>query len=287
MSIKHVLGDIVGDIASLERVLGDTAEQQGVERKAAEDLFQLLPPSLQASEAFFDRLTGLWRYEFGCPLEVVSGTQVILGTHQYPEVRNLLRALRAVTPRLPPASLSTYLNRLADRSRHLDALFEARPLFFFDAVTAAEFEVVGYGQGNRTIDWRFTPAGHPPVLLEVKHRVLDLLEHFEPMAAQRAAGKTPVQPGPGRASSLFRDAHEKFLPVDSSQQIQGVWIHAYIKVASTDLAEFFRSLPDKQLHFAVLSNWDERALLLSRDSINREFLGSLFGLVEADNFIAK
>src|SRR4029078_8684539 len=143
MSIKHLLGPLVGEMSHLVDAFLKLAEKNGQEREEATALFKLLPQEVKSARAFSDKLTMRWRYDFGKPLEFHGSNQVLLGTHQWPEVEHLYLALRAMAQKVPSTALMKYLGRLADRSKHQEVLFEARPLFYLVEGTAAEFEVVG------------------------------------------------------------------------------------------------------------------------------------------------
>jgi len=285
MSIKHLLGPLVGETSHLVDVFLDVAERYGQECEEATELFKLLPQEVKSALAFFDTLTSRWRYDFGEPLEFQGSNQVLLGTHQWPEVEHLYRALRSMAQSVPATALIKYLGRLAARSKHQEVLFETRPLFYLAEGTAAEFEAVGCGKGNRTIDWRFSPKGSVDVLVEVKYRIGDVVQHFGPMVPDLGAGKNIVRSGPGTPEPLFLSTYDKFLAASPSVRLQGAWIQSNIKVERAELIAYFLSLPSDLLHFAIVSNWGETGFLLSRGGVDRESIVRTFGLVEADNAI--
>jgi hypothetical protein len=285
MSIKHLLGPLVGEMSHLVDAFLKLAEKNGQEREEATALFKLLPQEVKSAQAFFDSLTRRWRYDFGKPLEFPGSNQLLLGTQQWPEVEHLYLALRAMAQKVPSTALMKYLGRLADRSKHQEVLFEARPLFYLVEGTAAEFEVVGYAQGNRTIDWRFSPAVSVDILLEVKYRIGDVVQHFGPMVSDLDAGKDIVQSGPGKPEPLFVSTYEKFLSVSPGTRLQGAWIHSNIKVERAELETYFHSLPSDLLHFAIVSNWEKTGFLLSREGVDHENIVRIFGLVENDDAV--
>jgi hypothetical protein len=285
MSIKDLLGPLVGETSHLVDVFLDVAEKYGQGREGATELFRILPMEVKSALAFFDQLTSRWRYDFGEPLELQGSNQVLLGTHQWPEVEHLYRALRSMEQNVPTPALLQYLKRLAERSKHQEVLFEARPLFYLAEGTAPEFEVSGYGKGNRTIDWRFSPKGSVDILVEVKYRIGDVVQHIGPMAPGLDAGQDSVSSGPGKPEALFPSTFDKFLAVNPSTQLQGAWVYSNIKVKLADLVAYFLSLPEDQLHFAIISTWNETGFLLSRKGVDRERIMQIFGLVEGDEAV--
>jgi hypothetical protein len=268
----------------LERFLAVATQLQD-RSEEAERLFNLLPKEIQGVPTFFERLTSRWRYDFGTPIEL-SSNQVLVGTNTWPEVEHLYRCLTEVGSRVSPDKLSQYITRLSSRSKHQDVLFEARPLFSLARSVAVEFEVVGHGRGNRTIDWRLLAHDEVEMLLEVKFRLGDVARHINTVAPSLNAGLPEVPWGPGDPDPLFRDTYEKFLPADPHKRLQGTWIHHSIKVRRSALESYFQSIPDDLLHFAVLSGWDSGAYLLTRPAVDRGRLTAFFGITEVDNAVA-
>jgi len=81
-------------------------------------LFRLLPKPLQEVPAFHDRLTRLWRYDFGIPIDRLPGDYVVIGTHMFPLVDRLVRVLHMACRRVSEPKLSRYLHRLSDAMKH-------------------------------------------------------------------------------------------------------------------------------------------------------------------------
>lgn len=161
-------------------------------------------------------------------------------------------------------------------------LFEARPLFYLADEAVAEFEVGGLAAGNRTIDWRFSQIDSTDILLEVKYRTGDLVEHFAPLIASLGNPNPTIQWKPARPEPLFASTYEKFRRVDPTSRLQGAWIHANVKVERSKLQAYFAALPENLLHFAVLSTWQQPGFLLSREGVDRHRIVRTFGLVESD-----
>lgn len=240
----------------------------------------MLPQELKSAQAFHDRLGSRWRYVYGEPLDFSGSSRIIVGITQFPEVEHLYLAMTLMERHLPATALLEYIGRLGVKVKHHEALYEVRPLLFLASGIAANFEVVGFGKGNKTIDWRFSGQGSPDILVEVKYRVGDLVQHFTPLLSSLEAGQSVIPSGPAVSGPLFASTYDKFLPVKPSVQLQGAWISSNIKVEAAELESTFQSLPENQLHFAVLSDWDRSGLLLTRSGVDRDYLIGSFGLAE-------
>src|SRR3990172_6326815 len=54
-----------------------------------EELVSSIPVSLLSSPCFKDKLTGLWRYEFGHPYHLKTTNELLWGTHMWVPVTTL------------------------------------------------------------------------------------------------------------------------------------------------------------------------------------------------------
>jgi len=169
-----------------------------------------------------DRLTGLWRYEYGEPYDDLPGDEVIIGTDQWPDIRRLYLGVRAANYQVGEPQLLGWLERLAVPAKHLDVLSEMRPIIKLREGTSARFEVVGHGMGNKTNDWFVEPTRGRPVLMDVKNRRRSLIDHMTQILPGIQAGQEMIVPDSPDPSDLFRDTVEKFLQVDRSVCLQGV-----------------------------------------------------------------
>jgi hypothetical protein len=286
VGIKDLLGPLVKETERLATAFHRLAIEIGDDPQEAMNTFSRLDGKIQRAEAFLD-LMSRWRYVFGDPLDLHGTSMVLAGTHQWPEVKHLYLALREMQQRTSSAAFEMYLRRLSIRSKHHDVLFESRPLLFLAKGVSAEFEVAGLGAGNHTIDWRFTPALQDgvPILVEVKYRVGDVVQHVEPMVSHLDSGQPVVAAKPGTPAMLFPSTYAKYQATHPKIQLQGAWIHTTIKVPRVELVTYFQALPPDQLHFAVLSSWDKEGFLLCREGVEREDIVRAFGLVESDSFV--
>jgi hypothetical protein len=280
MGIEHLLPELVGETAHLVTIFCEIGRRYGRDDEAAVSLFRMLPQQLKSAQAFYDRFGSRWRYVYGEPFDFPGSSQVVVGVAQFPEVEHLYLAMTLMESHLSSTELLEYIGRLGVRSKHHEVLFEARPLLFLDPRVTASFEVVGFGKGNKTIDWLFGRAGSTNVLVEVKYRVVDVVQHFEPMMSSLDSGRPVIASGPALSAPLFPSTYDKFLPNAPSVQLQGAWISSNIKVKPAELQYTFQSLPEDHLHFAVLSGWSRDGLLLTRSGIDRGYIKETLGLVE-------
>lgn len=282
LRIPSLFYDDVKDLRSVFTIVGREIEMNEEE---VDRLFNLLPASLQQVFAFHDRITKLWRYEFGQPIDRLSSETIVVGTHMFPEVNRLLRVLSIAYTHLTKDKLYKYIQRLNSSTKHQDVLAEMSPLFWLSSSVNCEFEVSGYAEGNRTVDWVLSPTASVPVLLDVKYRMRDLIEGLDRiMLGHRGidgGGPDPMH----NTSLLFKDTEEKFVAKDPSQMLQGVWIISQLQQDQSELHSIFNSLNPQKLHFAILTNWSKDAYVLTRDKIKLELLLTLFGIKQSDRFV--
>lgn len=267
MKLPRVPATMVGGVAELESLFASLGRYRGISREVVQGVVALVPESLKAAPCFLDRLTGLWRYDFGEPLDWPSGG-VAVGTTMFQSVDVLYDVLSIAQRRLPPSQLSNYLVRLADPNKHDDLLFEFAPIARLDGSISSTYEVVGFGDGNRTIDWLLRPEEGPPILLEVKNRTKDLLQSLTRVQEgdQSADGSAPV---PNHdANLLFASVEQKFRPTSPTEMIQVVWIGTDLRQEEDELRRAFVLLDPSKVHVAILGDWRRRVRPDERD--NRE-----------------
>lgn len=220
MMIEHVFPQVVGEIAPLRDVLRGQLIEYGQTPEHADALLALVLAPLIGTGAFWDKMTGLWRYEYGVPFEI-NGSQV-WGAHMWVPVAYLGEALKTVNRFLSDGTRAEYLARLNHPERHAITLAEMIPGSKLAAATQAEFEVPGLGIGNSTVDWLIAGNGRH-ILLDVKSRSRDFIEQ---MAREGDAREMP-EPEHDPAL-LFRNLEGKFVHADPDTQLQGAWIATHI-----------------------------------------------------------
>lgn len=239
------------------------------------DLISSIPSPLIKSEAFLDKMTNLWRYEFGIPYEIDGS--LFWGTQMWVPVLNLLNALQIVKNRLNDEQRAIYLARLNVPQKHLDTLVEMIPVKKVKPEVPVEFEVIGYGSGNKSIDWLIKPNEERSVLIDVKRRMTDFIHHM----------RNTNEPDNDEHDHalLFRSVESKFMSKDPNEQLQGVWIVTDIKQNREKLMTAFNELDATKVHFAILGDWRDDALIVSRQNNCIEYLRRLFQISDSSRYI--
>ena len=254
--------EFIGGFADMPSLFKAFSSHQQLPNGYVERISNLLPASIRKLPCFLDRLTGVWRYDYGDPIETAGGGTVI-GTHMFHDVEQLFEVVCCAEWRLQGKKRDAYLTRLSDSTHHEDALVEFAPILRLDAEAMVEYEVSGHGSGNRTVDWSICAPGHPELLLEVKNRIRDLVESFETIKSQPS--EQPIPAPTHDHALLFKSIEEKFRPRKADEVIQGVWIRAGLRQEETELRAAFDALDSQLVHFAVLGSWGEESYVLSKD----------------------
>jgi hypothetical protein len=79
---------------------------------------------------------------------------IISGTNVYLPISNLYASVRIANNRLTRDQLLVFLERLSNKEKHCDVLFEMRPINDLKQNLYANYEVAGFGIGNTTCDWQ-------------------------------------------------------------------------------------------------------------------------------------
>lgn len=277
MLIDQVLPQVVAETSTLRERLIVEAKENGMMEAETASLLAVVPAQLLDAGAFLDKLTTLWRYEFGIPFNIENS--YYWGTHMWVPVGNLFIALHCARARLSDTQFNDYVARLSNPEKHQAILVEMIPAQKVDATVPLEFEVAGLGTGNRTVDWVVHPGHGPFVLLDVKNRTADFIKQAEQMAADPSA-QVPIHD----PALLFRSIEEKFLPADPDVQLQGAWICTHIQQDEQLLGMSFSALSADKVHFAILGDWESDAYVLARRPEDRLLLLDLFRLQPSSRF---
>ncbi len=277
MIIDQVFPTFVVEKSTLRDRLKVVVTERGLAGAFAESLINIVPESLISTGAFLDKLTGIWRYEFGIPYDITN--LHYWGTHMWIPVTHLYEALYCAFTRLPTNSRTDYLHRLSNPAKHQAILAEMIPAQKINPDIPIEFEVAGLGAGNRTIDWVIHPQGNRTVLLDVKKRTADFIKQAEEMATDTSKQKPIHDP-----ALLFRSIEEKFNIADPLSQLQGAWTCTKIKQDENKLSQAFSNLSAKRVHFAILGDWESDAYILTRNHIDHEYLQNLFQVTRSNRF---
>jgi hypothetical protein len=172
-SLIQPISAMITKKSTLKQLLYAECMAAGLDVEQSSGMIASVPEPLICAEAFLDKLTGLWRYDFGIP-HIIGNTQYF-GTHMWVPVTHLFMALRYTNERLPEIKRNAYLARLADISKHHAVLAEMIPALKIDPAMHLEFEVEGLGVGNRSVDWVIQSGSGQAVLIDVKRRVFDFI----------------------------------------------------------------------------------------------------------------
>lgn len=276
MIIDHIDPKVVGAKSTLRQLLLDKWIANGRSAELSNNDLAAIPRPLVDAEAFFDRRTGYWRYEFGAPFSL--GEELVFGTHMWIPVDHFELAIRTVLARVPVAKRSPYLARLNDRWSHWDTLVEMMPGHRLTRTAAADFEVDGVGVGNKTIDW-VAEFEDRAVRLDVKSRSTDFLKQAEQKDVNGFMPEPLHDPG-----LMFRSVQGKFVAADPATVLQGAWIVTHIKQNKVELARAFAALDEHLVHFAFFGDWESDVNLLVKPNVDQDFLLRMFTAVQSDRF---
>jgi hypothetical protein len=200
-------------------------------------------------------------------------------------VDHLDDVLTCAKQRLKSDQLTTYLARLADPKKHADFLLEFAPILRLAADVQTDYEVCGFGTGNSTVDWLIRPTEGPPILLDVKNRIKDLLESLARMAAgERAPDGTAPSPSHDPAL-LFRRIEQKFRAQHPREFVQAVWIRTELKQELEALRHAFEALDSGRLHVAVIGDWHNDVPVLANSEAAKEHLIRVLRVAESGRFV--
>lgn len=277
MFIEQIFPAVVAQKSTLRERLLVEAKARGMLNVDMEEIISIVPSALIDADAFLDKLTNLWRYEFGVPYDI--GKDFVWGAHMWVPVHCLFDALSCARSRLPKGKCIDYLKRLAESSKHQTTLVEMIPGHKVDPAVPVQFEVSGRGVGNKTIDWVIGPHNGRTVLLDVKRRTTDFIKQTERIGGESVAPEPNHDP-----TLLFRSIEEKFESADPNINLQGVWVVTDIKQNENRLSAAFVALSASKVHFAVLGDWKSDAYILATRAEDEQYLRELFHVQESTRF---
>jgi hypothetical protein len=276
----------VGEISTIYEAFVRLAAEHGDEKTYAVELLKLLPKPVKEARVWFDKLTSVWRYEYGLPFDRLPEKTLLVGTNVHLPAQHLYVAVRIADRKLRREQFLAFLERLTDRAKHADALFEMRPVRDIDANLQANYEVSGLGLGNTTCDWQIK-GRTINIVFDVKKRTKPLIEHMKQMIPdlnRGSAGFLPTGPNP---EDLFRSVETKLKERSDLRELQGVWIHSDIKEDEEKLPAYFKNtLNKRKVHFAILSDWEDDAFILARNGGITDELKRIFRLTESKRFVS-
>lgn len=277
MFIEQIFPAVVAEKSTLYARLFAEGKARGLSNEDTKTIVSIVPKTLIEVGAFLDKMTSLWRYEFGVPYDIAEN--LVWGTHMWVPVESLFTALFCAHSHIPENKRATYLAQLAAPKKHQDKLVEMIPVDKVGFTAKIEFEVSGMGAVNRTVDWLIQSKDGRTVLLDVKRRTTDFIKQAEGVDAGNAA------PEPGHdAALLFRSIEHKFLSAEPDARLQGAWIVTDIKQDEDQLVRAFTALDARKVHFAILGDWKPDVYVLARRDVDRQYLLNLFRVDSSTRF---
>jgi hypothetical protein len=277
---------MVGNKSTMYEAFKKLATEYGDKEAHAIELLKLLPEPVKQAPVWFDNLSMLRRYEYGLPIDRMPEDVVVVGTNVYLPVSELYCAVRIADKRLSRAQLLKFLERLSDRAKHSDVLFEMRPVRDINDGLRASYEVPGLGMGNTTCDWQ-VKGKLINIVFDVKNRRKSLVEHMRQLIPDLNRGASETLPTAPNPADLFKSVEHKFRKRCYVLQLQGVWIRSDIKEDEERLRAYFNNdLNRRKIHFAILSDWENDAYTLARNGIIKHLLKRVFGLSESKRFVS-
>ena len=284
---KNIPQSMIGEKSSLIKEFLKLALKEGDSEDFATSLEKLLPKELQTTTVWFDNFTKIWRYYYGPPIDNMQSDYYWEGTVNNLPVINLYNSLKVAYRILIKDQLVSYINRLKDPSKHIDVLFEMRPVMNVGRLFKKYFEVSGYGVGNKTIDWKINFFGLN-IIFDVKNRMKSLINQLDEITPHLMANATNIIPTAPNPEDLFKSVEDKFLEKKYYIQLQGVWIQTQIKEHKSILNNyFFNELNPKKVHFLIISDWKVDAYILTRNKIVNYLIKSLFRIKESERFVTE
>lgn len=275
MFIEQIFPAVVADKSTLLERLFAEGKARGLSREITKAVVSVVPEALIKAGAFLDKMTNLWRYEFGVPYDIAEN--LVWGTHMWVPVKSLFTALFCAHTHISEEKRATYLAQLAIPEKHQDKLVEMIPADKVGFAAKIEFEVAGMGTGNRTVDWVIRSQDERTVLIDVKRRTTDFIRQAEGIGSENAAPEPDHDP-----ALLFRSVEQKFLTAEPDEQLQGAWIVTDIKQDEDQLVRAFIALDARKVHFAIFGDWKPDVFVLARRDVDRQYLLNLF-LVHSSN----
>lgn len=97
-----------------------------------------------------------------------------------------------------------------------------------------------------------------------------------------------IIPPASEPKDLFKSVENKLLERNYFRQLQGVWIQTQIKEHKLALDKyFFNELNPKQVHFSIISDWQEDAYILARSKLVKNILKKIFHIKESERFVTE
>jgi len=265
----------------MEKLLLDLLDGKEVKMSLKESILNNLPSSILNSKCFKDPIKGMWRYEYGLPLDKLDNKKMAYGTHMWLKVEILVDVLILAHKYLNQDQLHQYMKKIEDVSRHRDFLFEFAPLMRLDDDIKVTYEPPGYCNNCTLIDWLVEKKDNPPILLEVKNRIGDLAL----LLGSIQEGQSIAQPPEHDVSILFSSIEKKFRSCAASNMLQGAWIGTQLRQEKQELIAEYRKIDTSKIHFIVLGDHLNDVLVMaSTEDVKKQVLIT-FKCIESERFV--
>ncbi len=277
----------IGDESTLIRAFVDIAKKYRDNEGAAIQRCTFLPDSIKDAWVWYDKITDMWRYNFGPPYDRLPGDMLVAGTSSNFPVEELYIAIKIADERMSPLQLIAYRERLAQFDKHTAAIFEMRPLKNVKRYLRARYEVSGLGEGETLVDWQIK-TGFLNIIFDVKYRIKSLLDHIkETLPAINAGADTAMATAPN-PEDLFKSSDRKFRRAHYLQRQQGLWVSTEIQEDKEKLNTYFKKeLSKRKIHFVIISDWKDDAYILARNRFLVTALKRTFCLTESERFVTR
>lgn len=242
--------------------------------KIIQDIYGLLPNELKKAHVFRSLANpDAILYNYGNPLSVGGNKIESFGDGENQELRILYLAVFLADQFLQSKKRDEWLEKIKDKSRHADYLFEMRPLLGIRQELKIEHETTDNCCGGRNVDWKIQ-NNNTVILLEMKNRVKPKIEHFDDLARLAEDLEKGIPPEkiapckpPSNTDSIFKSVESKFKE-RKRNYLQGVWINTGIKEDEIKLLKYFENnLDSEKIQFVIISGWkNEINNILTRES---------------------
>ena len=241
-------------------------------------IVNFIPPELLNQDLSYDQFSDQVRYSFGEPFRH-NGIPFAFGTGQMPLLKHFTLAFICASKVLTEDDFQNYRSSLFNPEKHADALMEMRPLLSAQKPEFIEYETPG--RDDKTIDW-LIKYHEIQILLEVKNRSGNTYQHLIEIAQTRGMVSEPET----NPEKFFKSTFSKFDRVESSDALQGAWIHIGIKENREKLDEYFDDNIDLDLmQFYIIGGWDSECYVKTRNENQKKILLEKFRIIESDRYV--
>lgn len=227
----------------------------GFSSEEADDCLTQIPDAVAGEDAWYDKVSNLWRYCFGKEMTINGAPGYGPGT--WPQMEWAVSAARVMLRHMTAEDRRRFHRQAFGLPlKHADALAECRPLFGLSSGARASYEVDG-ANGKR-IDWTIASDEGTRVLLEVKRRAKPMVEFLKTVV--RGSGR----PFTFDTDTLFKDTEIKFPIASDEEALQGLWIENGLLLDNQDVLASFGKLDPSRVQFAIVGGTSREVAVFCR-----------------------